>query len=155
MSSPIDDDRSAIGVVASKWQKELLLFVFDALRHDGIDLRDVTSREPLIASSSLDAKLWHGHWPVIGHVDTDYSSMQPVYKVQTPDGWIAESFDRKWQVPIDATAAGDMRFRKCVAPIRIERATQAYFRRAEWEPEFDDVLYRNVAKSRNLRETKL
>jgi hypothetical protein len=75
---------------------------------------------------------------------------QPIYKVQETSGWVAESFDRCFRTAVGDEVAAKLRFRKCVAPIRLERALKAHVRDGDWLPAYDDLLYREVLKSRDV-----
>jgi hypothetical protein len=91
-SIPFNSTSFGLGVVAGKWNDELYLVLFKESFNDmgmagKVPLNELT---PILASSSLDAKLWHGHWPIIAR-GLDISMIkQPIYKVSEPSGIVAE-----------------------------------------------------------------
>lgn len=142
-SVPLGPASWGVGVVARKWKSELYLVLFkerfDALEKVGsVEIETLT---PLFASSSLDAKIWHGHWPVVREGVDISMIVQPVYKVEEPSGIVAESFDRKFRREIDAHIAEQLNYRKGVAPVRLENALKAYHGLAQWDSAFDELSY--------------
>ena len=150
LAVPIDKDRWGLGLVAAKRQSELLVFMYDAVIEGATAPEDLSSRTPLLGSSSLDAKIWHGDWKILGQTEEKFDDFQPIYKIETIDGWVAESFDMNLRLPIDERTAKKLRFRKCVAPIRLERALKAHFGFGEWKPAHDDLLFVNITESRKV-----
>ena len=146
---PLGDKGYGIGVVAAKWQSELYLVVFaeTVANVDALTDLEVATLTPLFASSSLDAKIWHGHWPIVRRCENLGGIQQPIYKVQEPSGWIAESFDRSFRTFVGGDIVEELKFRKCVAPIRLERALKAHAGDGDWLPAYDDFHYREVLKS--------
>lgn len=149
---PLGDKGYGIGIVAAKWQSELYLVVFSetVAGIDALTDLDVATHTPLFASSSLDAKIWHGHWPIVKRGENLNGIQQPIYKVQEPSGWVAESFDRRFRNVIAEDVVDELRFRKCVAPIRLERALKAHIGDGDWLPAYDEFRYEEVLKSREV-----
>lgn len=145
---PLPDGKAGLGTVAAKWRQELYLAVFEGLFEKDTLPNDVRSLKPLLASSSLDAKIWHGHWPLIDGASDPSRIVQPIYKVEEPSGWMAESFDRKLRFKIDDVTAAQLRYRKCVAPVRLERAFKAHAGALEWRPDYDELRYSEVLRVR-------
>lgn len=150
-SIPIDATRYGIGLVAGKWKSELYLVLFKE-QFDGvadINAMEVEKFTPILASSSLDAKLWHGHWPIIRHGVDTVNIAQPIYKIEEPGGIIAESFDRKYRQPIDSYVAKNLNYRKVIAPVRLENALKAYHGLRDWEAIYEGLVYQNIVQSRD------
>lgn len=148
-SIPLSGTSSGVGVVAGKWKSELYLVVFKEKFEGAAELEGVQPAylTPLFASSSLDAKIFHGHWPLIQR-DTDVSIVaQPIYKVEEPTGVFAESFDRKVRTAISSDIAQALSYRKGVAPVRFENALKAYHGIGQWDPVFEELGYENVLRS--------
>lgn len=145
---PLDQDAFGLGLVAGKWKDELYLIVFRDKFHQKSDLSEIPieSLSPLLASSSLDAKIWHGHWPIIRENVNVSCFSQPIYKIDEPNGIMAETFDRKSRWEIDSDVVSRLRYRKTVAPIRLENAFKASSGVSVWEPIFDELLYENVVR---------
>lgn len=141
-----------LGIVAGKYKSELYLVLFEERFDDSLTIAkvQVSTLTPLFASSSLDAKIWHGHWPIVREgIDTSEIA-QPVYKVEEPSGFIAESFDRKFRKVIDINVAKQLNYRKGVAPIRLENALKAHHGLAQWDNIFDELSYTTVMKSNQI-----
>jgi hypothetical protein len=147
-SVPLDGRKAGLGIVASMWNSELYLILFkEVFEADAIPKNlDIKSLQPFIASSSLDAKIWHGHWPIIANSKNLEWVIQPTYKIKEPIGWVAESFDRKQRMRISDELAEGLKYRKCVAPVRLEKALKAHNGYVEWNPIYDELLYSTVLK---------
>lgn len=145
---PLNDAAFGLGVIAANWHSELYIVLF-AETVSGPQAADINTAmlAPLLASSSLDAKLFTGDWPVIQRGTDSTALSQPIYKVEEPDGTLAESFDRKLRIPVSANVAERLQYRKGVAPVRLERALQAHHGFGEWLAHFDELLYVNVLRS--------
>ncbi len=139
---PLDAKWYGVGVVASKWKGELYLVLFSerTVSKSAVDA-PLASFTPVLASSSLDAKLWHGHWPIVGKLARLSSLMQPIYKVEERGGIVAESFDRSQRIPVSDGDAKHLHYRKTVAPIRLENALKAFHGLIPWIPAFDELRY--------------
>ena len=59
----------------------------------GLNKVNIEELTPFFSSSSLDAKIWNDHWPVIGKGLNVSALEQPIYKVEEGGRLIAESFD--------------------------------------------------------------
>lgn len=153
-SIPLGGSVHGVGAVAARWKSELYVVVFSETVAEVKTLADLSIDEftPLFASSSLDAKIWHGHWPIVKRGESLIGIQQPIYKVQEPSGWVVESFDRSLRAVVEESVAAGLRFRKCVAPIRLERGLRAHVGDGEWLPVYDDLLYRDVLRSREILE---
>ena len=146
---PLDSQTNGVGVVAAKWKEELYLVLFaerieSAMSHSSIDIDRLT---PYLASSSLDAKIWHGHWPVVQSGVNVSALIQPFYKVEERSGWVLESFDRKIRRNITAINSQSLDYRKTVAPVRLESALKASFKLAEWDPIYEELKYERISES--------
>ena len=140
---PLSSTVWGCGVVARKWKSELYLVLFEETFNNLEKIREVEINRltPCLASSSLDAKIWHGHWPVM-HERADVSKLaQPIFKVAEANKVIAESFDRKFRRPIDVEIANQLSYRKGVAPVRLENALRAHHGISEWDKIFDELRY--------------
>ncbi len=146
---PLSPTAWGVGVVARKWKSELYLVLFEEKFDDLEKIRtvQVEGLTPCLASSSLDAKIWHGHWPVMREGLDTSTLVQPIYKVEEASGMIAESFDRKFRLPIDANVANHLSYRKGVAPVRLENALKAHHGLGQWDAIFDELGYGLVIAS--------
>ena len=67
----MNDDHAGYGqVLASIKPNPLYLAVFEPLfpRHPPSPLEEIRSSPILVLANSIDAKIWHGHWPIVGRI---------------------------------------------------------------------------------------
>lgn len=145
---PLNDAAFGLGVIAAGWRSELYIVLFaETIASPQAADVNTASLTPLLASSSLDAKLFVGDWPILRRGTDSAAFSQPIYKVEEPDT-IAESFDRKLRTPISANVAERVQYRKGVAPVRLEDGLKAHH--GEWLAHFDELLYINVLHSNTV-----
>lgn len=138
---PISESDVGIGLVAGDWKGELFLVVFEGrFDREGVDPGIVMVAKPLLAALSLDAKLYRGEWPVLDHLPEAAGRMpQPNFKVEEGGRTFMESRDRTITRPATASEIEHLRYRTVVAPVRLEKALQAFYGVGEWLPHFDDL----------------
>src|SRR5258707_7793396 len=83
---PITDEESGFGWIMAAYHGEMLLMVIFARKagnSENLPLNEIVSSAPLFISNSLDAKIWHGHWTVLGNIAPDVVPIpEPNYKVK-------------------------------------------------------------------------
>ncbi len=86
---PLDAATFAVGLVAGRWHSELYLVVFGEVftGQGNVNAAQLAALTPVLAASSLDAKLWHGPWPLIQRGVTMPSLLQPVYRSSSGPCW--------------------------------------------------------------------
>lgn len=153
----LDERNVCLGLVAAKWKTELYILIFREAIETSHALPDVRVSEltPCFASPSLDALIWHGHWPIIQKKVVVSAILQPFYKVSEPQGIVAESFDRKIRIHTSEEEAKILKYRKGVAPIRLEKAIRSLHGQVPWESTFDELKYDYVLASNALVTSKL
>lgn len=146
---PIDGLRWGGGQIAGNWKGELYIIIFDALYSDeAIDPESVVAAKPLLAALSLDAKLHHGDWRIIGNVKANLGRFpQPVFKVNQDGAIFVESRDRSATRLASSAESEALRLRTVVAPVRLENALRAHNGIGDWDPKYDDLLYRYALES--------
>lgn len=140
---PIDGSRFGIGQIAGDWKGELYVVIYDAVYASGeVDPKNVLSEEPLFAALSLDAKIHHGDWRIIGNVTENLDGFpQPVFKVDHDGKVFLISRDRSVFRPASDLEAGALRLRTVVAPVRLENALKALHGIGDWNPRYDELRY--------------
>ena len=140
---PLSPDFWGCGVVALERKKELYLVIFEETFEslDGLNKVNIEELTPFFSSSSLDAKIWNDHWPVIGKGLNVSALEQPIYKVEEGGRLIAESFDGKRRFLIGEHEAANIPYRKVVAPVRLENALKAHHGLINWNPIYDELRY--------------
>lgn len=137
---PIDETRCGIGQVAGDWQGELYVVVFNQLVSRTADVSEISEGRLLFAALTLDAKFFHGDWTIVGAAPENLAAIpQPVFKVNQGGRTYLESRDRNISRPASSTEAEQLRFRKVVAPVRIETALKALHGLAPWHERFDEL----------------
>ncbi len=149
---PIDERRFGIGQIAGDWKGELYFVIYDAVhRTSEVDPSSVIGARPLFAALSLDAKIHHGDWPVIGNITEGLSQLpQPVFKVSVGNEMFLESRDRSEFRPASTKEAEALRFRTVVAPVRLEKALKAHHGIGEWDAAYNELLAEYAYESAKL-----
>lgn len=90
---------------------------------------------------SMDAKVYAGHWTLVGHADVDPAIPLPAYKeaVGTPDNVEVVDYAGDRRRPATAIEAAALPYRKVVAPVRLERAPRASLGLEPWLDAFDEL----------------
>jgi hypothetical protein len=146
---PLDDRSWACGQIVSAWNDELYLAIFGQKVEDrSVDVRSAIDQEPALLVLTLDAKFWHGDWPIIGNVRENLADFpQPAFKVRQSGVVYVESRDRAISRPASPSEVEILRYRNVSSPAVIEEAIHAYFGIGEWNPHFDkfhaDYAYRS------------
>jgi hypothetical protein len=138
---PLKGGGCAGGQIVSAWNDELYVAVFghrlDAFERD---LSAVTSGMPIFLTLTLNAKLWHGDWPIIGsRKDNLRAFPPPAYKVRQAGVIHVESRDRTSSRPASPAEASELKHRTVSAPAVVEDAVAAYFSEGEWSAHYDDL----------------
>jgi hypothetical protein len=137
---PVDGERYGIGQLAGDWKGELYVVIYDKLVSRNASPADVDGAGLRFAALTLDAKFYHGDWPVIGNRRDNLTNLpQPWFKVGVDGETHIEARDRS--VTRRATLAEEaiLRHRTVVAPVRIENALKALHGHTEWNPRFDEL----------------
>ena len=138
---PLEGRRAGVGQIVATYGKHQYFFaVFDPAYKsvDAIDVHVAVRAHLALLALSLDAKLFHQHWKVIGHAEVSHDIPLPAYKEGGTDGAF-RVVDYSGQLSREATAeeARRLSYRTTVAPVRIEAAFRAKHGEAEWAERFD------------------
>lgn len=143
---PTGDGRAGIGQVVGAYGDHGYFFaIFDLVLPVGEAseraLEALTSSVRLMALS-MDAKLYVGHWTVVGHAPVDQSIPLPVYKevVGRPSRVDVVDYSGSRRRAASPGEAEVLPNRKIVAPVRLERALRALLGLEPWTDVFDDLL---------------
>lgn len=148
---PLDGDRYGIGQLAGDWKGELYVVIFDKVVSSSASAADVDNAPLLLAALTLDAKLHHGDWRIIGNRLANIGAIpQPWFKVNVEGETYVEARDRSvTRLATDAEAAS-LRLRTVVAPVRLENALKAINGIGEWHPRFNELRAEHAAASADL-----
>jgi len=148
---PIDDTRVGYGqVVVQPERKVLFVCAFAATTRPGEqpDLNVILRSEILLAGNTFDAKIWHGHWPVVGNLPPNMGTIVlPNYKEGLPGQALVESLDRTRRRRATIDEERLLPFRLYVAPVGFEKALKALFGIGEWLADDEDLRYDRVRQS--------
>ena len=84
---PITECEAGFGQVMAKYKRAVLLMVVFSQKAE-VDklpsIDEIVSWPPLFISNSMDAKIWHGDWRIIGNRSPDLARFPlPKYKVNS------------------------------------------------------------------------
>lgn len=146
---PLDETACAGGIIINDRKGELYVAVFQEKLDAGeSDTKKIVNGTPLFLTLTLDAKLWHGFWPIIGNeLKLTKKFPQPVYKVQYDGNLHIESRDMKFHRIASASEAEILNFRTVSSPAAIENATKGKFGILEWSPHHNSLLAGYAIKS--------
>ncbi|MEP9387655.1 Imm26 family immunity protein [Mesorhizobium sp. KR9-304] len=134
------DERSwALGQLVSAWNDELYVAIFgQKLETQEVDPKCVIDQEPVFLALTLDAKLFHGDWPILGNVHQNLINFpQPAFTVRQAGVVHIESRDRTVSRAASPSEAEILRYRSVSSPAVIEETVRGYFGACEWNPHFE------------------
>ncbi len=152
---PLDGSRYGIGQLAGEWKGELYVVVYEKVVSIGASPADVDNSPLQFAALTLDAKIYHGDWLIIGNRKDNIESIpQPWFKVGVEGQTFVEARDRSVIRPATAEEATALRLRTVVAPVRLEKALKASHGIGEWQARFDELRAEYAVESANLIRPK-
>lgn len=147
---PVDDRHVGYGqVLASIKPNPLYLCVFEPLwdRQPIADVQAIVRSQVLLLANSLDAKIWHGHWPIIGRTRPTLDRIPfPAFvtSIGRRDDYYLVSYDGRRRRKARATEVQHFDKRATVAPVRLEAAFKAHHGLIPWDPRFDQLRFDHV-----------
>jgi hypothetical protein len=137
---PLDGKSWALGQIVSAWNDELYVAIFgQKLETPELDPHSVDGQEPVYLALTLDAKLFHGDWPILGNLRENLADFpQPAFKVRQSGVVHIEARDRSISRPASPTEAEILRYRTVSSPAMLEKAIRAHFGFGEWSPHYDE-----------------
>jgi len=137
---PLDDNGWACGQLVSKWNDELYVAIFGEKVEAQVDPGRAVSKEPMFLALTLDAKLFHGDWPIIGNIQENLPRFpQPAFKVRQSGVVYIESRDRTVSRPAAPKETEILKYRTVSSPAVIQKAVQAHFGLGEWSSSYDGL----------------
>src|SRR5205085_8082312 len=105
--------------LAGDWKGELYVVIYNKVVSRDASPADVNGAELLFAALTVDAKFYHGDWPVIGNQQDNLSALpQPWFKVGVSGETHIEARDRSLTRRATSTEAAGLRHRTVVPPLR-------------------------------------
>ncbi|MDF1836101.1 MAG: Imm26 family immunity protein [Alteraurantiacibacter sp. bin_em_oilr2.035] len=136
---PLDDENWVLGQLVSDYKGELYVSIFSQkVATQDVDAKSVIGQSPIFLALTLDAKLFHGDWPIVGNVQDNLVDFpQPAFKVRQSGVVYIESRDRTISRQATPTEAEILRYRSVSSPAMIEKAVQAHFGLGDWASHYD------------------
>jgi hypothetical protein len=148
---PIDDTRIGFGQIINIPNKNNFIIVIYKLASDKDNiprLEEIVKEEILFLGYTLDAKLYHKHWLIIdNYIDNISTIPLPYYKLGTPPD--VSIVDFKGDEIRNATQAefDKLNYQTVVAPVRYENALKAFYKKLEWNDDFERLMYDQTLNS--------
>jgi len=137
---PLDQGRNCLGQIAGDWKGELYAVVFDKVVNEDATVSEVDGAAIQFAALTLDAKLHHGDWRIIGNRQDNLSAVpQPWFKVSQDGQVYIEARDRSFTRKATPAEDAMLRLRTVVAPVRLETALKAMHGIGNWQSRFDEL----------------
>lgn len=135
-------------------KNNFIIAVFDYTSNTvDIDLKKIIDSKLIFLGYTLDAKLYHKHWVIIGNTSSNLSEVKlPYFKLGTPPGDVYIT-NYKGEIVRDANKQEfeELIYQTVVAPVRFENALKAYFKLQEWKDEdYNKLLYSHVLNSNDI-----
>ena len=151
---PIDDARVGYGQVVARHFSLLFIVVFGSAysRTSKPSVVAIVADTVRFAAQSLDAKIWHGDWLVVGNTKPDSGSIGlPVYKsTALPSGeWFVQSWDGRLR-PATAEECARLRLRTTYSPQIIEDALKAVHGVIPWQDNYAFLEYEQIRVTKDI-----
>lgn len=156
-SIPINDNEVGFGQLINfpRTKDVFIMIVFDYKEKikDNYNLEKICSSKILFLGYSLDAKLQHKDWNIIGEFTNNISNIiLPYHKLGLPPD---DTHITNYKGEIIRIATGNefsqLSYKTTIAPIRYENALKAHFKLQEWKNEdYDKLLYEYTLKSNEI-----
>lgn len=153
LAVPLGPGMVGVGYVAAEYSPSLAFYLllygqsYPAI--EDIEPRAVAG-DPVLCGLTNDAKVFAGHWSVVGNLPPDPGSLPlPASKVGQRGQMIVEDVTGEFWRLATEDEIERLAYRKVVAPVRLENALKAHFGLRDWDPIFDDL--RIVSPDRQAR----
>ena len=137
---PVQDGQFATAQILKK-TKLLYLAVFSGLQEDLLDCNGIAEKSITLVGWTMDAKLYHGDWKIVGNCDLKEPNMlRRDYLIEySGDQWV-QDFDGNL-VRIASDEDKRRLFPKSsYSPVRLERAIRAFNNIEPWSDDYNDLL---------------
>lgn len=137
---PLNGQSWACGQVVSAWNAELYVAIFASKVNRQFEPANIIAQEPIFLTLTLDAKLYHGEWPIIGNIQENLARLpQPAFKVRQSGVAYVESRDRTSSRPAAPEEAEILKYRTVSSPAVVQNGVQAHFGIGEWSSKYEDM----------------
>lgn len=163
---PVSEDEVGLGQIAylPGHKHNFIMIAFDKKFKigDEISLNNLDELKILLLGYTVDAKLYHKHWEIIGNNTSNLAKVKfPCYKLglpndDYPDG--AKLVDHKGNIlaAIGKSDFDKLSYQTEVGPIRFQNALKAHFGYQEWiNDDYNKILYDKTLESIAVAEEVL
>lgn len=153
---PLNDNEVGFGQIVGIPDKSTLLIAIYELRQkksESIDMSKIKNSKVVFLGFSLDAKLYHKHWLIVGNETSNLTNIKmPFNKLGTPprDIFIVDYKGNKIR---EATQSEfeNLNYQTTIAPVRYENALKAYHNLQEWkEEDYGKLEYKHTLHSNKV-----
>lgn len=153
---PIDEQRIGFGQIVSTRSHNFIMIVFEGTwdKNEKPKLKEIAQREILFMGYSMDAKLYHKHWEIIGNYNKNLKQIElPYYRLGTPPDeiYLLDHTGKKIR-PCTEEEFEKLKYRKVKAAVEYELALKAYYGQQEWEEDFEELKPENLLAGRRAIE---
>jgi hypothetical protein len=140
---PIDDNSICFGQVVENRGGVLRIVTFDTLHKpdDLLNAQKIFSSKIVLLTNTMDAKIYYGDWKVYANSSlVEVNLPRPHFKLGLDPTYVTDYEGKRIRIATkEEENLFDYKF--SVAPIRIQNAMQAFFKKKAWEPDFEKMTY--------------
>jgi hypothetical protein len=145
-------------ILAFPTKSTLIICLFDLklARANNYDVTLISKADVCMLGYSLDAKLYHKHWLVIGNIEPSKGILLPYNKVgSTPDDMFLTDYKGRKLRKCSNEEFDLLNYQTVIAPVRYENALKAFFNLGEWKvDDYDKLLYKYSVASNEIYNSK-
>lgn len=155
---PISDEKTGFGqIIIIPSKSNFIIVVFEKVYtgRDWPNVKEIIEDKILFLGYTMDAKLYHNHWQIIGNETSNLDRIKlPYYKLGTPPDCKLVDYKGKVIGKIGKDKFQKLEYKTVLAPIEYELALKAYYKLGEWEEEFSQFIYDKTLESIKIVEEK-
>lgn len=153
---PVTEDEIGFGQIINIPNKNNFIIVVFKEIYAGKDwpsINEIIQNEILFLGYTLDALLYHKFWKIIGNKVSNLQAIKlPYYKLGTPPDIRIVNYKGDEIRKASKYEFDNLEYKTVVAPIRYENALKAYHKFANWESDFNELLYNKTLESIKIVE---
>ena len=158
ISIPLGENLYGFGQVINSYDNKsgsflIAIFDFKSETLKDVKLESICSSKPLFLGFTFDAKIYHGHWLLIGNYKKNIPLIKkPYFKLGTPPNDIY-LVDISGEIITEITEEmfNRLTYKTEIAPIRYENALKAYYGLQEWiDEDYNKILYQQSINSNDI-----
>ncbi len=149
----INENSKSYGQIINILKKNTItIVIFEGQYRSRPDIQELLEDNILLFGNTFDAKLYHKNWIIIANEKSNIESIKlPYYKIGTDPVYIEDFYEKKIR-KANSYEEEQLYYRPYIAPVGFELALKAYYKKLEWEENFNKMLYSNLLKSVEIVE---